>query len=86
MRENEYDLKGIVFEEMLELHKENGVYLEYSLKEGSKLTGCFLKTDTIPSLITKENLLLYRPLTRKDRRIWSDHRKKKKKFGFGKRN
>jgi hypothetical protein len=84
-RDDEYDLAGIAFEEMLELHKENGVYLEYKL-DGSTLTAAVLRTEIISPLITKHNMTLYRPLKRSERRIWQDKKKGKKKIGFLSRN
>lgn len=84
-RSGEDDLAGIIFEEMMDLHKVNGVYLEYDL-DGRKLTAAVLRTEKISSLITKENLKLYRPLTRQERKIWEGKKKPKKKFGFAGRN
>lgn len=84
-RDNEFDLAGIAYEDMVEQHKQTGVYLEYTL-DGKKLTAVVLQKEEISFLITKHNLTLYRPLSRQQRKTWQGKKKVKKKVGFIKRN
>lgn len=80
-RTDEFDIRGINWEEMEELHKINGVYLEYKPEEGGKRTAYFLKDEKVSFLITKDNLILYRPLTRDDRRKLKQKKNTEKKKG-----
>lgn len=93
-RNDETDLPGIIFEEMLELKKVHGILVRYEISPGQVIKGAFLKDEDLPeNLLNKYSLKEYFPMGKEDRKRWEAHKKGKtyrakgerRRFGFKKR-